>query len=77
MGQLIMIDEEELNGLKYKAAWTEMLIEDIDKIATGLYPDTKYWCDTGNAATVASAQLCRMAYELEQKRLPLWKKLNM
>lgn len=51
MGQMVLIDEEELNNYKMKAAWWDDIATYIEKCANKDY-DYAYWADTGNQHTI-------------------------
>lgn len=68
MSQMIFVDEEEYKNFKSLANICCELIEDIDNEASNLYPDVKYWLDTGTNADVAFIQFHKMVYEIKKYR---------
>lgn len=74
MGQMIMIDEKELNELKTKASWCDAYYYALDKVAEDLYPDYVV-VDPVNGYQYNHIILYEMYLELKEKRKPWWKRL--
>lgn len=74
MGQLVIIDEDELNDLKYWAHSGKELTKQIDYAADIIYPHVNYWIDVGGSYEVAIAQLWALKQDAYKYNLPWWKR---
>lgn len=73
MGQLIIVDEDELNDLRFWAKCGKDLVKDLDLYTSDIYPKIKYWIDTGSTYNVSRRQLYVLAQDAEAYRKPWWK----
>lgn len=67
MGQMIFIDEEELNQYKICAKYFEYCAEIADRADKDIYTNREIWLDTGTNAQVTLEILETMYHDLLKK----------
>ena len=67
MGQMIFIDEEELNQYKRYAKYFEYCAEIADRADKDIYTNREIWLDTGTNAQVTLEILETMYHDLLKK----------
>lgn len=74
MGQMVMVDEDELNRIKTKAIWCDYYREDIQEIQRKLYPNF-ISVDPVSGYGYDEEILYEMMFEITNKRKPWWRRL--
>lgn len=68
MGQMVLIDEDELNKLKFDSFWFNQYYLFLNKCDEELYPHIKYWADTGSGAEINLKILSQMKKDLKNSK---------
>lgn len=68
MGQMVFIDEDELNQYKMCAKYFEYCMEIADRADNDIYTDREVWLDTGTNAQVTLEILETMYRDLLKKK---------
>ena len=68
MGQMIFIDEDELNEYKKDAIYFKYCMEIADRANNIIYPNREIWLDTGTNAQVTLVILETMYADLLLKK---------
>ena len=68
MGQMVFIDEDELNEYKRDAMYFKYCMEIADRADKNIYPDREIWLDTGTNAQVTLVILETMYADLLLKK---------
>ena len=68
MGQMVFIDEDELNEYKKYATYFKYCMEIADRADNIIYPDREIWLDTGTNAQVTLVILETMYADLLKKK---------